>query len=315
MTHLLKMALISALALAALLAQPAWAAPKVVVSIKPIASLVEGIMAGVGVPSVIVGGGQSIHTFAMKPSDARALNDADVVFWVGEGLETFLAKPIASLTSGATVVELVDTPGLTVLKSREGGMWESHAEEQAVDHGHDHDHGHDFDGHIWLDPANAKAMVKTIEIALSEVDSTNAQAYAANAAAVLARIDALDAELRHALAPIKARPYVVFHDGYQYFERAYGLNAVGSITVSPERAPGAKRVAEVREKIGSLKAACVFAEPQFEPKLVGMLIEGTAAKTGTLDPEAATLPAGPELYFDLMRGLARNLTACLAPAP
>jgi zinc transport system substrate-binding protein len=294
---------------------PAVAAPKVVASIKPVAALVAGVMAGVGTPATIVGGGQSLHTFSLKPSDAKALTDADVVFWVGPGLETFLEKPIRALTSGAAVVALAEAPGVTVLKGRTGGVWEAHAD----DHGHDHDRGdndghdhgdHDIDGHIWLDPVNAQAMVGAIAVALSEVDAANAAAYAANAAALRARLAALDAELAAALAPVKERPFIVFHDGYQYLERRYGLNAVGSITVSPDRVPGARRIAEIRDKIKTLQAACVFAEPQFEPKLVQTLIAGTSARTGTLDPEAATLPAGPELYFDMMRALVANLRAC-----
>jgi zinc transport system substrate-binding protein len=295
----------------------AFAAPNVVVSIKPIGSLVESVMAGVGTPKVIVGGNQSIHTFSMKPSDARALNDANLIFWVGEGLEEFLEKPIRSLSSGATVVEVLDAPGLTVLKGREGGVWESHLHAQddkhdhKHDHDHDHEHAHDVDGHIWLNPENAKSIVNMAEVALSEVDPKNAATYAVNAKALNARIDSLDQEMRTTLSAVKDRPFVVFHDGYQYLEARYDLNAVGSITVSPDRMPGAKRIGEIKDKVKSLKAACVFAEPQFEPKLVQTLIQGTDAKTGTLDPEASTLPAGPNLYFDLMRGLATNLTACL----
>jgi zinc transport system substrate-binding protein len=196
-------------------------------------------------------------------------------------------------------------------------VWETHqhdhdhSHEQKHDHGHDHDGAHDVDGHIWLDPENAKAIVKMAEIALSEVDPTNAATYTANAKALTARIEVLDQELRTSLGAVKDRPFVVFHDGYQYLEARYDLNAVGSITVSPDRMPGAKRIGEIKDKVKSLKAACVFAEPQFEPKLVQTLIQGTDAKTGTLDPEASTLPAGPNLYFDLMRGLAANLTACL----
>ncbi|MSO97649.1 MAG: zinc ABC transporter substrate-binding protein [Rhodospirillaceae bacterium] len=283
------------------------AAPKVVVSIKPIASLVEGVMAGVGTPGVIVGSGQSLHTFSMRPSDAKALNDAEVVFWVGEGLETFLAKPLLALSGRATIIELSQTPGLTLLPGREGGVWEEHDEDHDAP-GVDHDH--QLDGHVWLDPANAKAIVRAVQVALSQADSTNAPAYAANAKAVIARIEALDAELRATLDPVKHQPFVVFHDGYQYFEKHYGLNAAGSITVNPDRMPGAKRVGEIKDKIKSLKAACVFAEPQFEPKLVQTLVEGSDANTGTLDPEASTLRAGADLYFELMRGLAANLKAC-----
>ena len=299
--------MLAIVAIGVLASASAVAAPKVVVSIKPLGSLVEGVMAGVGTPSVIVGGGRSLHTFSMRPSDAKALNDAEVVFWVGEGLETFLAKPLLALSGRATIIELSQTPGLTLLPGREGGVWEEHDEDHdapAVDH------DHQLDGHIWLDPVNAKAIIGAVQLALSQADRPNASVYAANAKAVMARIEALDDELRATLGPVKHEPFVVFHDGYQYFEKHYGLNAVGSITVNPDRMPGAKRVGEIKNKIKSLKAACVFAEPQFEPKLVQTLVEGSDAKTGTFDPEASTLRAGPDLYFELMRGLAANLTAC-----
>ncbi len=267
-------------------------------------------MEGIAKPSIIVGGGQSLHTFSMKPSDAKALNNAEVVFWVGEGLEAFLEKPIHALAGRARVVPLIDATGLRLLKGREGGVWDEHADDHEE---HQHEDHQEIDGHIWLDPANAIAMVSAISAALSEVDSANSINYAKNAKSLTARIETLDVELKQSLAPVVKRPFIVFHDGYQYFETHYGLNGAGSITVSPDRMPGAKRVGAIKDKIQSLQAACVFAEPQFEPKLVQTLIDGTTAKTGTLDPEASTLPAGPELYFNLMRGLTKNLRNCLQP--
>jgi zinc transport system substrate-binding protein len=302
---------IFAMLLAVMMPTMAWATPKVVVSIKPIGSLVEGVMAGVGKPTILVGGGQSLHTFSLKPSDARALNDADVIVWVGEGLEAFLEKPMDALSKHAVILELADAAGVTVLKGHDGGVWEKHIDDHDDHHGHE-GHDHNFDGHLWLDPVNAKAIVIAVQNALSKADATNTAVYASNAKALIAKIDALDDELQQTLAPIKSKPFVVFHDGYQYLEKRYGLNAVGSITVSPDRAPGAKRVAEIKEKIKTLNAGCVFAEPQFEPKLIATLIEGTTAKTATLDPEASTLAPGAELYFNLMRGLAANLKGCLS---
>jgi zinc transport system substrate-binding protein len=316
-THVLGFAFVAALVLGH--SPPAAAAPKVVASIPPVASLAAGVMQGVGAPTTIIPPGASLHSFALKPSDARALDDADVVIWVGDGFEAFLEKPIATLAGRATVLALIDAPGVTALKGREGGVWESHD-----DHDHDHDrdqhddhdthedHAHDVDGHIWLDPANAKAMTMAIAGTLSARDPANAPAYAANALKLAERIDALDAELAAALAPIRSRPFVVFHDATQYLEAKYGLNAVGAITVSPDRPPGARRIAEIKARIASLNAACVFAEPQFEPKLVATLIEGTPARAGTLDPEGSRLQPGTELYFQLMRALAADLSACLA---
>ena len=298
--------------------------PNVVVSIKPIHSLVASIMQGVGEPALIVEGAASPHTYSMKPSNAAALEKANIVFWVGHGLEAFLEKPLESLGSGAEIVELDDAPGLKKLKFREGGAFEAHddgdehdasaegteghAHEEA---GHHHDEG-EFDMHLWLDPANAKAMAAQIEATLTAADPDNAAAYKANLEALGIRLDALDKQIAETVAPIKDKPFIVFHDAYQYFEHRYHVKVAGSITVSPETLPGAARLKQIHEKIVELGATCVFAEPQFEPKLVNVVLEGTPAKSGTLDPEAATLDAGPDLYFQLMEGIGTSLKTCLS---
>ncbi|NTE86319.1 zinc ABC transporter substrate-binding protein ZnuA [Agrobacterium rubi] len=320
------------LASAAMIASSnAMAAPNVVVSIKPIHSLVAAIMQGVAEPELIVDGGASPHTYSLKPSNARAIEGADVVFWVGDGLEKFLEKPLHSLAGKATVVELDDAKGLEKLPFREGGPFEGHdhgeheghdhAAEAGSDHNHDdahkHEDGHDheegeYDMHLWLDPANAKAMAVEIEKTLMTVDPANAKTYQENTKTLVDNLDVLDKEIAETVAPIKDKPFVVFHDAYQYFEHHYGVKTAGSITVSPESIPGAERIKQIHAKVKELNATCVFAEPQFEPKLVNVVIEGTQAKSGTLDPEAATLEAGPDLYFKLMRGIATSLKDCLS---
>ncbi|WP_349434679.1 zinc ABC transporter substrate-binding protein [Pararhizobium sp. A13] len=297
--------------------------PHVVVSIKPIHSLVASIMQGVGEPALIVEGAASPHTYSMKPSNASALENANIVFWVGHGLEAFLEKPLESLGSGAKIVELDDAPGLEKLKFREGGAFEPHDDgdeqeasaEGAGDHAHEEGHHHDegeFDMHLWLDPANAKAMAAEIETTLAAADPDNAATYKTNLEALNTRLDALDKTLEEAVAPIKDKPFIVFHDAYQYFEHRYHVKVAGSITVSPETLPGAERLSQIHAKIVELGATCVFAEPQFEPKLVNVVLEGTPAKSGTLDPEAATLDAGPDLYFQLMEGIGTSLKTCLS---
>ncbi|WP_284778510.1 zinc ABC transporter substrate-binding protein ZnuA [Agrobacterium sp. lyk4-40-TYG-31] len=322
------------LASAAMIASSnAMAAPNVVVSIKPIHSLVAAIMQGVGEPTLIVEGGASPHTYSLKPSNARAIEGADVIFWVGDGLEKFLEKPLHSLAGKATVIELDDAKGVEKLPFREGGPFEAHdhgeheghdhaegddhkhEEEHAHNHSHDDGHDHDegeYDMHLWLDPTNAKAMAVEIEKTLITADPGNAKTYQDNTLKLVDKLDALDAEITANVAPIKDKPFVVFHDAYQYFEHRYGVKTAGSITVSPETIPGADRIKQIHAKVKELNATCVFAEPQFEPKLVNVVIEGTNAKSGTLDPEAGTLDAGPDLYFKLMRGIATSLKDCLS---
>ena len=302
---------------------------KVVASIKPVHSLVAAVMQGVDTPYLLVDGAGSPHTYALKPSQARQLQDADLVFWMSHDLEAFLEKPIESIATNATSVQLMESHGLTKLNFREGGAFASHDHDDHDDHGHDDkdhddhdDHGHDekdhddkdhdgVDPHVWLDPANAKAMIHEIEEALVAADPAHAAAYEANTEALMLKIDSLVAEVDAELEPVKGRGYVVFHDAYQYFEARFGVSAIGSITVSPEVLPGAERVSELQEKVRDLDAACVFSEPQFKPKLVATVTENTNAGTGVLDPLGATIENGPELYFTLIRNMANSLKECL----
>ena len=294
------------------LIQPALAAEKVVASIKPIQSLVAGVMEGVGTPDIIVDGANSPHTFAMKPSTAEALQNANVVFWVGPDLEAFLVRPLETLGSNAKSVELGDAPGVEKLPMREGGTFEPHEHEGEEAHEHGHDHGHEeMDPHIWLDPVNAKAMVAEISATLSTTDPQNAATYKANADKLTHKLDDLQSEIQGELSSVADKPFIVFHDGYQYFEHRFGLQAAGSITVSPEVMPGARRVSEVEEKVKSLQATCIFSEPQFQPKLIEQIAGETSAKSASLDPLGADLSNGSNLYFTLMKNLAKSVHDCL----
>lgn len=296
-----------ALAMLALMAWagPSMAAPKVVVSLKPIHALAAAIMDGVAQPTLIVEGAASEHFYVLRPSEAAALEGADAVFWVGPSMESYLIKPLATLPRRARITALMDQPGLTRLSIRDGGPF-----------GHEHEaHGKSagFDGHLWLDPENAKLMAEAILAVLSALDPAHAAAYATNHARLSAELDALDAELRRRFAPLRKTPFIVFHDAYQYLERRYGLDVVGTVTLDPTLSASAHRVIELRARIKETGAACVFSEPQFEPKLVRVLIEGTPARTGVLDPMGADLPPGRAAYFTLMRNLASALEACLEP--
>ncbi|RCW24828.1 zinc transport system substrate-binding protein [Ciceribacter lividus] len=313
----------AAASVAALLVMPSLAAAevRVVASVKPVHSLVAAIMQGVGEPALIVGGAASPHTYSLKPSDAQKLEDADVVFWIGHDFEAFLDKPLEALPGDAKVVALSDAPGLVKLPFREGGPFEAHDDGDHEDHAaeagseaehHDeHEHG-GTDMHLWLDPMNAKAMAAEIRDTLVAADPTNADAYRKNAEMLDKQLDALDREIAATIAPVKDKPFVVFHDAYQYFENRYHVRVAGSVTVSPETMPGAERLSAIHAKIGELGAACVFAEPQFEPKLLNVVTEGTAAKSGVLDPAGGALAEGPALYGDLLRAMAISLVDCLS---
>jgi zinc transport system substrate-binding protein len=293
-------------------AGPVQAEARVVVTSKPIHSLVAAVMGQLGQPTLLVSGAASPHTYAMKPSDAKAVNAAQVFFRVSADLEPFTAKLVKSLLATVRVETLADAPGLKRLEKREGGAFEDHAGHK----GHQAKTGADqaeVDTHLWLDPDNAGIMAMRIAQVLSEVDPANAAQYAANAEALKARNLVLAADLRRELAPVVGRPFIVFHDAYQYFEAWAGLSAAGSITTNPEVQPTGKRLSTLRAKIKASGVACVFAEPQFQPKVVAAVTEGLMVRSGTLDPEGALLAPSAELYDQLMRKLAADLVSCLAP--
>lgn len=304
-----------------MLAGGAAAELKVVATIAPIHSLVAGVMAGVGEPILLIPGGASPHAYAMRPSGARALDEADIVVWVGASMETFLERPLASIASDVVVVALAAAPGVSLLPARAGGAFVAPDRETASagavpstarrgKGGPLHDH--DFNPHIWLSLDNAAHMIASIAAALRTRDAANAAAYGANAAALLARLRVLEGELGTLLEPVHDVPYAVFHDAYQYLEAEFALRPIGAITVSPDQRPGARRLAELRARIVATGARCLFVEPQFPPALVDTLLAGTGARTGELDPLGADLAPGPELYFTLMRRLAASFNACLA---
>ena len=323
-------ALIAGLAVASTSAR-ADDAPKVVTSIKPVESLVSAVMQGVGEPYLIVKGAASPHTAALKPSDASALSEAQAIFWIGPQLENFLVKPIGSLGTDARVVPLWDADGVEKLEARSGAMFEpdddDHGAETAEgegDHDQDHDqeeagaaeaHGHHhgeggINEHVWLDPQNAIAMTRAIAATLASVDPAHAATYRDNADAYVERLETVERDVEAKLQGSPRKPFVVFHDAYQYFEHRFDVSAAGAITVSPERAPGAARIRQIKDKLESVGAACVFTEPEFEPSIVKTVTEGTAAKVGVLDPLGADLKDGPDLYPTLIANIAQGLIDC-----
>ncbi len=303
--------------LAASASAQAAAEVKVVVTIKPLHALVAQVMAGIAAPELLVKGAASPHTFTLRPSEVRALHAADLVFRMSESVEPFTVQLVKALPRSVEVVTLQDAPGVSLLTLRTGATFEQHSHAGHGDDKHPHARvprkGDAVDGHAWLNPDNAKAMVARIEQALTAKYPDHAAAFRRNAGVLRARLDALATELDALLGPLADKPYIVFHDALQYLERRYGLNFVGSISINPEVPPSGKRLRELRQKILTLGAVCVFVEPAVDTRLVDNLIEGTRARTATLDPEGGTLEPGPDLYVTLMRRLAADLRGCLVP--
>jgi zinc transport system substrate-binding protein len=333
-------------------AAPALAEIKVAATIKPVHSLVAAVMAGIGEPALLLDGAASPHVTALRPSQAQIIENSDVVFAVGEGLEAFLHGLMES-DAGTRIVELAEAPGIELLDFREndhaGGHddhahdgddhahdgedhaheGEDHAHEgedhahEGEDHAHegdaadDHAHGdnHEHGGvdpHIWLDPENGKAMARHIATVLSAADPANAQTYKDNAQAMAGKLDALASDLAARLDPVKDRPYLVFHDAYQYLEARYDLNGLGAIVLNPETTPGARRLQEIRQRIDEAGVACVFSEPQFEIGYVRTVLEGSGARTASLDPLGVTVEPGPDAYSRVLTDLTDAMADCLA---
>lgn len=287
------------------LATPAHAAPNVVASIAPIGSLVAAVMEGVGTPYILIKGGASPHTYSLKPSDAEALQNAQLAVWVGPELEPFLIEPLKSVASQAKRIELDTLPDLLRLPLREAGLF-TQTEGQA-----DWKAPEPFNMHLWLDPENAKFIAQAVAARLGEMDPGNAARYMANLSTLKDRLDALQKQIAAELAPVSDKPFIVFHDAYAYFENRFGVRAAGSITVSPEVIPGAARLAQLRQAVTDHQAVCVFAEPEFTPRQIAVLTEGTGVKSGILDPLGANLEPGPDLYFNLIEGMAKSMADCL----
>ena len=311
------------LGVAVLAGQPAAAAPRVVASVKPVHSLVAGVMGDVATPALLVSGGRSPHTHSLAPSDAAGLTEADLVVWVGPALEAFLTRPVANLVEPSATLRLTEADGVRLLETRDSGVWAGDRAHDQVADGRaeaadgaagaaDRPPPDRTDPHIWLDPANAEAIVGAVAERLQRLDPGNAGTYAANAAEMRERIAAVDARVREIVAPVRDLPHAVFHDAYHYFQRRYDLNAVGSVTLSPDRQPSARRIQAIRETLRQRETACIFREPQFAPDLVRTVAEGTPVRVGVLDPLGAALEPGPGLYPALMRKLARSLRDCLA---
>jgi len=297
---------------------------KVVTSIKPIHSLASYIMDGVGSPGLIVDGYNSPHSFQLKPSHAKMLEQTDIIFWIGEDLENFLEKPLDTIAKKAEKIELLEIKNIKKLKFRERNIFEEHEEhddhghdakkEEHDDHGHDakkeeHDnheeHGHgEYDPHIWLDPINAKIILNEITEHLIENDSKNASTYKSNLAKALAKIDKLIIDV--ITETNTDLSYVVFHDAYQYYENRFNVNILGAMTVNPDVMPGAEQIHEINEVIEHDNVSCILSEPQFNPDIIKSIAKDTNVKTGVLDPLGANLKPGKDLYFDLIRNMSAS---------
>jgi zinc transport system substrate-binding protein len=280
--------------------------PEIVVTIRPLHSLVAQVMAGVGTPDLLLKSAASPHSYAMRPSDALALNRADMVIWTGEAMETFLLRIVPGLPKTTAVLTATDTPRLTLLPAR---AVDGHGDGDADD---DHDHEAGLpDAHIWLDPDNAAVLLTAIADRLAKLDPDHTATYRANAAAAAARLDTLKADISNELAPVAGRSYIASHDAYQYFERAFGLSYGGAVTAHPGRPPSAKHMLEIAQHIREAKIGCILTEPGNRPPLIERLAGQEGMALADADPLGVKLTPGPDLYGQMMHQLADTFRTCL----
>jgi zinc transport system substrate-binding protein len=300
--------------------------PRVITDIPPVHSLVAQVMGDLGQPDLLLDQGADAHSFQLRPSQAAALAEAGLVVWIGPEMTPWFDRAVEGLAPEVAQLQLLETDGTNLRSFGEGAEadHDSHADEAGHDHaseapaedGHEHDHAHDgVDPHAWLDPGNARLWLGLIAAELARLDPANATTYQANAARAEADVAALDARLDAALAPVRDKPFVVFHDAYGYFADHYGLTIAGTVTLGDAAPPGAAHLAELQARLG--QALCIFPETQHDPKMVETIAADTGLRIGgALDPEGAGLEPGPQVYEAILSGLADTLVACLAqPAP
>ena len=277
--------------------------PKVLTSIKPVQLIAQAITDGIAEPDVLLPPGASPHNHSLRPSDARLLKSADVMFWIGPDMEVFLERMLANSKSTRSV-PMMSVKGMHLRHYDE----DDHAHH---DHSHDHHHHGDYDAHIWLSPQNAIAMASTMSTTLSEMDPANTKQYKNNLKKFISSLNQVDARNKKKLAPVIKRPVFVFHDAYGYLQDHYHLNIAGHFTLNPEQQPGARHLAELRDKLKESGKTCVFREPQFQPAYINRIVQGLDTKVSLLDPLATDIAEGPNAYPEFLGGLVNNIVNCL----
>ena len=319
----------------------------VISTIQPINSLVSAVIGNTGKSITIIPSEQSPHDFKLKPSDVKVLQNGNIIFYVSNHLESSITKVFKNLPKNIKLINLMEESGVNHLAIRDNDAWERHDHHGHDDHDDhdkhgkkhddhdDHDkHGkkhddhddHDKHGkkhddhddhekeddvHVWLSPDNAIKIVQKVNKVLSLYFPENSKIYNDNTTKFIDKIKNLKMELVRELSPIKNKPYIVFHDAYQYFEKTFELNAVGSVALEGDIASSPKQISLIKDKIVKSKALCVFQEPQFDSKLVKIVVEGTDAKIGTLDPLGVNISENKDFYLQLITNMAKSLKECL----
>ena len=306
----------------------------IITTIQPITSLVSAVIGNTGKTISLIPTEISPHEYKLKPSDIKKLQNGNIIFYVSDHLETSITKVFENLPKNIKSINLMEDAGIKHLAIRDNEAWERHDHRHGHGDHHDHDkkakehddhehekhakkhnddenHEKEDDVHIWLSPDNAVKIIKKVNKELSLYFPENAKTYNKNTNQMIKKINELEVELKNELSGIKDKPYIVFHDAYQYFETSFDLNAVGSIALDGDIASSPKQISFIKDKIVKFKASCVFKEPQFDSKLLKIVAEGTNAQIGTLDPLGLNIKSGENFYLQLLKNMAKSLKDCL----
>lgn len=292
----------------ALLGATAVSNADVLTTVKPLGFIANAITDGVTETKVLLPTSASPHDYSLKPSDVEQLQSAQLVVWIGEEMESFLEKSIDKLPK-EKVLTLEDVPAIKELVEHSG---EEKEDKHDHKHSHDHGHSHDEDWHIWLSPKAGEQIAEQIAERLSQQLPEQKAKIAENLANFKATLATKNSEIAKQLEPVKSKGYYTFHDAYGYFEEAYGLKSLGSFTINPTVAPGAKTLNAIKKSIAQKQAQCLFAEPQFTPKVIESLSKGTSAKVGQLDPLGAKIELSKNAYPEFLQSLADQFSDCLS---
>lgn len=301
---------LTAFSVTASLTLPAQA--NVVASLKPVGFIAAAIADGVTPVDVLLPDGASEHDYSLRPSDAKRLKNADLVVWVGPGMEAFMAKSAAELPAQKNLA-MVNIDGVKPLLISGGEDEDEHtaekSEEQDAD-AHHHHHG-EFNMHLWLSPEIARKTAVAIHGKLLELMPQDKAKLDANLQQFEVALADTDKRVSAQLAPVRNKGYFVFHDAYTYFEKQYGLSPTGHFTVNPEIQPGAQRLHQIRTQLVEQKAVCVFAEPQFRPAVIDAVARGTQVRKGTLDPLGTDISLAKDSYVKFLSQLSSQYESCL----
>ena len=271
--------------------------PDVLVTLKPLHSLVSALMLDIGEPGLLLDNLQSPHDYSMKPSDRRRINQADIIIYASADIESFIPAIQNSLPQ-QKFIKLTNIPGLKLLETR---AFDSHAQQ----------HNHHIDGHIWLSIDNAIIISQYLSNEFIKQDPLNSERYRTNSNKQISKLRQLKKDIQQQVLPLRNQAFLMFHDAFQYFENEFQLSSGMFVTTSPDHKPGIRHILKLKQKIQQQNIRCIFYEPPHIPKIIQTLTEGSKIQLIPLEPLGIKYEMGNEQYFKLLSDISYNLYNCL----